>query len=354
MPREQRPVAIVKLAAGDGSGAFYQWRTDDQAPDDFRLLSGRATLREGKDASSLDIEVPDPRLELANSLPLPYKTSSKRIPIEAWFGFAPRLTKIFAGYYTGFRSSGLPGRISLTAVDKSKGTRRVQKSRNLTSATPAQLIRTLAKEAELAVDLSAAPELETVQFSGVLQMGETDAEVLTRVLEGAGYAWRTRGDTIVVQPLGATQTKRVEVRMGQNVANGFSIDVDELTRATTPNVYDIDGSVTYDDQGAGLDAEALERATKLDRTGLTIATEVSPSYSKQAEERALKAQARAKEVFKASVPLTEAIPDVDVDHHAVLFGFGARFNGIWNISEVEHDLKVGRTSLEIYNGGSSV
>lgn len=345
---EQRAVAVVKL------GSSYTWRTDVEATQQFRLLGGRVTLREGKEASSLDFEVPDPRLELANALPLPYTSSSKRIPVEAWFGFSPRLKKVFAGYYTGYRVNGLPGRISFTAVDKSKGMRRVQRSRSLTSATPAQLIRTLAKDAGLTVDLTAAPELETIEFSGVLQMGETDAEVLTRVLETAGYKLRTRGDTILVQPLGAAKTSTVEVRMGQNVANGFSFDVDELTRATTPNVYDIDGAETFTSADVdGLDPEAIERAVSLDRTGLTIANEVSPSYSKQAIERALKSQAKAKEVFRASMPLTEALPDADVSHHAVLYGFGARFNGVWNISEVEHDFRSGRTSLDLYNGGSN-
>lgn len=349
---DQRAVAVISL----GSGPEYQWRTDDATEEAFRLISGRCTLREGKDASSLDWTVPDPRLELANGLPLPYKAANKRVLVEAWFGYAPRLTKIFAGYYTGFRAEGLPGRLTLNAVDKSKGMRRVQRSEHHTATSPAQLLRTLATRAGMTVDLTAAPELETLQFSGVLQHGETDAEVIQRVLEGAGYEWRARGDVIRVQALGATKTSRIELRLDSGlVANGFSFDVDEFVASTTPNVYDIDGAEAFVSFGdvSHLEPEAVERAVKLDRTGLTVFSDVSPSYSKQAEERALKSQAKAKDVFKASMPLTEARPDIDVDGHAVLFGFGQRFNGVWNISEVEHDLAKGRTSLDLYNGGSS-
>lgn len=350
MPRDQRAIAVISL----GEGGNWQWRTDVDEGRAGRLLSGSLTLREGKNASSLDWTVPDPRLELANALPLPYKSASRRVPVECWFGFAPRLEKVYAGYFSGLRGSGLPGRLSLTSVDKSKGMRRTEKAKNLTSATAAQLVRTLAGDAGLDVDLSKAPALETIQFGGALQHGETDAETLHRVLDGLGYAMRTRDGTVHVQPVGAEQVDAIEVRMGQNVTNGFSFDVDELTAGTTPNIYDIDGAVAYDDQGADLSDEATERAVQLDRTGLTIASDVEPSYSKQAEQRALKAAARAKKIFTMQVSLTEAIPVADVDQHAILYGFGARFSGVWNIEEVEHDLVRGTTSLSIYNGGSSV
>ena len=96
-----------------------------------------------------------------------------------------------------------------------------------------------------------------------------------------------------------------------------------------------------------------EQLLALDRTGLNLAAEDVPSWTKQSAERALKAQARAKKLFTASITLTEAAPTADVDNQALLRGFGPRFSGAWNIEEVEHDLVQGRTTLDLYNGGSA-
>mgnify|MGYP001791906911 CR=1 FL=1 len=335
-----RATALITLL---GTDRVYEWRTGD-----LDLHSASVTLAEGKAASTLKLELIDPRLELANELPLPQRRS--RVAVEAWFGYGVALEKVFTGYLSSLNAGGLPGRTSLTAVDKGKGLRRVAKSRNLTGFNADAVIRQLAQEDDLRVDLTRA-NLSGVSFSSVLQMGESNMDIIGKLAEECGHEVYVRGETLFVKEVGRSDDGRVlRVPFGPEVANGFSFQVDELTRRTTPNVFDVDGGLLA--QADDLDQEAAEVMTRLSNTGLVLANEGTPEFTSQAEQRSLKAQAKARRLFEGNLDLTRAYPEVDVDWQVLLENFGPRFSGAWNVSQVDHDLTRGTTSLQIYNGGS--
>lgn len=337
-----KAIAIVRL---NDDGQVYEWRTGDGV-----LRSGTVTLGEGKAASSVKLELIDPRLELANALPLPQRRT--RVPLEVWFGYGSTLPKVFSGYLSTLSASGLPGSLSLTAVDKAKGLRRVSKARNLTSVSPAAVMQKLADEDGIELDLSLA-DFGNVQFASTWQMSESNMDIITRLAEECGHVVYVRDDVVSVKAVGVAGPDRVlRVPFGPEVANGFSFQVDELTRATTPNVFDLDGGLLA--QADDLEQETAEVMTRLANTGLVLANEGAPEFTSQAEQRSLKAQAKARQLFEASLDLTRAYPEVDVDWQVLLEGYGPRFSGAWNVREVTHDVIGGTTSLELYNGGSSV
>lgn len=337
-----KATTIIRL---NDNGRIFEWQTGDGV-----FLGGSCKLGEGKTASSVSFELDDPRLVLANLLPLPLRRS--RVPVEVWFGYGTALPKVFTGYMTSLAPSGLPGRLKISATDKAKGLRRVGKSRNLTQTDAGALFQKLVQEQGLTLDLSGA-NFSQVQFSSVLQMGESNMDVLERVARETGHDMYVRGDTVFVKQTGTTPAGRTTIiEFGQDVRNGFNFNVDELRRGTTPNVFDLNGAKVTDT--GDLDDEAAERLVHLVNSGLTLVPEDVPEDTSQGEQRALKAQARARKLFTATMPLQEARPEVDVDWQAVLRGFGPRFSGAWNISAVDHDLTGGFTTLEIYNGGSNV
>ncbi|MFG0245739.1 MAG: hypothetical protein ACF8MF_06795 [Phycisphaerales bacterium JB052] len=335
----KKTIAVVRV--GD-----YTWATDT---DENAILSGIVSLEEGDAASSARVVLADPRLEVANAIPLPYKKS--RTPFEVWFGYGPTLTKVFHGFLASIRPGGLPGRVELYATDQAKGMRRQPKARSLGQMSAAALVEKLAGENGLSVDLSQAPQLNDLTFASVLQHGESDWDTAQRIVEAAGCRLYERNGTLFVKEVGASDDSAqvIVVEFGVNVRNGFSFTIDELTRSTTPNVQDLGGDRTFE---AGFDTDAAERIVQLERTGLTLQNEDSPSYSSQAAQRAQRAQARAKELFKGNIPLDRAYPEIDVDGMAELRGFGPRFSGFWNVRSVSHDLVQGHTSISIYNGGS--
>lgn len=345
MPR--RPIAIVRLGL---EGVYGEWTTQGAG-----LLRGAVTLNQGKVASNATVEISDPKLELSNSLPLPQ--TSSRVPVDIWFGEGPLPPKVFAGYLSGMEGEGLSGRTTLRFVDKGRGLRRVTRGRNLTDTSAGALIRRMALDAGLLADLSRAPVLDTVTFSEALQHGESDWEVLVRISSALGCSIWIRGGTIYASGTGETDATRdpINVVYGQNVKSGFSFRVDELTRRTTPNILDQDGNSVYSSADLLLmDSETVERSIRMERTGLSLTASMFPSFTDQAIEQAARAQARAKKLFFGSVKLTEALPDADVDDQALLRGFGPRWSGVWNIESITHDLVNVTTSLQLYNGGSSV
>ena len=185
----QRAIAVIVL----GEESEFTWRTSDPDGELQRLLSGSVTIREGKEASTLSWTVPDPSLEVANSIPLPQKRKN-RVPVECWFGFAPKLEKVFTGHLVTVRATGLPGRLELSAVDKSKKGRRTPRTRNLTSTNAAGLLGSLAEDMGFILDLSEAPEFaESTEFAEVFQHGETNWELAQRIVESVGYRAMPRG-----------------------------------------------------------------------------------------------------------------------------------------------------------------
>lgn len=326
------------------SARTYEWRN---AHKDLRAAS--VTLGEGKAASSLKLDLIDPRLELASVLPLPHRKT--RIPVEVWFGYGTKLPKVFTGYMSSLTASGLPGSLSIVAVDKAKGLRRVSKSRNLTGASADAIIKKLVEEVGLKIDLTGA-KLSDVAFASALQMGESNMDMISKLAKQCGHEVYVRGNTVFIKAVGyAIQDKVLRVPFGSGVANGFNFQVNEFTRSTTPNVFDIDGGRLTNTPD--IELEAAEVVTHLANTGLVLASEGTPEFTSQAEQRSLKAQAKAKRLFEASISFTRAYPDLDVDWQLLLENWGPRFSGAWNIESVEHDLVNGTTSVQIYNGGSS-
>lgn len=331
---------IIQLQDPD-SGAVHRWESGDGT-----FIGGQVSLGQGDEASSLRFEIADPRLALSNALPLP--TKSARVPVECWFGPGPAPPKVFAGYVSSYTPTIAPDRLDILVTDKAKGARRVKKSRNLTVSDAAGLVRFVADENDLAVDISQA-DLAQVQFGTVLQHGETDLQVLGRMMSATGHSVYVRGETLFVRKNDSVRdgNRTARLQYGVNVGVGLRFEIDEFTQRTTPNVFDFEG-----DAANASDVEAVDRPVQLGRTGLAIQQNLEPSFTSQQVEKAMKAQGRAKEVFKAIIPATEAFPEIDVDDFALLEGFGPRLSGVWNIKSLTHDLKLNTTSFELYNGGA--
>jgi phage protein D len=343
-----RPIAVVRIGE-------REWSTDEDFGD-IGLTSGSVSLvrQRGKQkaANSANITLDDPRSVLANTLPLPRKLKDVELPpVMVWFGYKPKLELIFVGQMSSFRTTMLPGEVQIAGTDKARGMRKTARVRTIGGASVAQLVREFGKEAGLTVVLPSSGELEAIRFGELLQHNESDADVLGRVLAEVGYEYHIKNERLVVKPANEEpdQTALITVTLGQDVLGQPSFEVDDIIRSRTPNVYDGNGDPVFED--SSVDPETVERLVMLDQTGLTLTSEEFPSYSAQTVERALKAQAKARDVFRGSLVL-EARPQIEVDSSLLLRGFGARWSGVWRVSNVLHDLVDGTTSVEIYNGGA--
>jgi phage protein D len=334
--------AIIHLGDPDTGDVLERWETGDG-----KLIEGSVDRAGGKTASTLSVIVADPELLLASTLPLP--TRNARVPMECWLGRTNAPPKVFAGYLSQLTPSGAPGRLELLAVDKSKGLRRVARSRNLTGSGTGDLIRRIAAPHGWEVDLSRA-DFADRQLASVLQHGETDAEVIGRIAEATGHSAIFDGDTVRLVPLAyAGVTEEFRLIYGENVVS-YQFSVDELTRSTTPNVFDFDGAEAARDD----EVEAIDRPVEMDRTlGLSADHNGSPSYTSQQRTKAIQALARSKKLFQASIESTDVFPGARVDTAVfTLEGFGERFSGVWFVDSMSHDLVRCRTTLELYNSGS--
>lgn len=342
-----RPIAVVRIGE-------REWSTDEEFGG-LGLTAGTVSLvkqrGKSKAADTVNITLDDLRSELANTLPLPRKRKDVPLPpVTVWFGYKPKLELVFAGQMSGLSAQMLPGQVQISATDKARGMRKTARVRTIAGASVAQLVRDFGKEAGLTVDLPGT-DLETIRFGEILQHNESDADVLGRLLNEVGYEYQIKNERLVVRPANEEPdaTALITVTLGQDVIGSPSFEVDDLIRSRTPNVYDGNGDPVFEDSFA--DPETVERLVMLDQTGLTLTSEDFPSYSAQTVERALKAQAKAREVFRGSLVL-EARPEIEVDSSLLLRGFGARWSGVWRVGNVLHDLVDGTTTVEIYNGGA--
>ncbi|MDZ7703369.1 MAG: hypothetical protein U5L04_02665 [Trueperaceae bacterium] len=331
-------LAIINMTH---DGNAWRWETGDGT-----LIEGVVSREGGDSASSLEWTLSDPLLEWAERLPLP--TRNSRVAVEAWLGDTQSPPKVFAGYLNNHTVGGPPGRLQLTAVDKSKSLRRVARSRTLSKSSIPDLLRRLCEPHGISVDLSRA-DLDDLEYAQVLQHGETDSELIDRILGSVGHRGFYQNDTLYVIESGRTRDRQIRLVYGQNVSQ-FNFEVDELTTSTTPNVTDFEGhtATKIDDQ-----VEAVDRPVELSReTGLRINFDGLPSFTDQQLEQAKKAQARAKKVFKGQIQATEGFPEATVDDEVILEGFGQRYSGVWFVDSLSHSLKTGRTSFNLENAGS--
>lgn len=332
-----------------------------QGSDTFRFEAGdeefvdaTVTLNEGKTASTASIILADPLLDIFAGVPLP--TKQQRITLDVWMHaeLAKAVpTKVFAGFVQGMQINVGDGAntLQVQAADKLKGGRRRKKARIRRFSSAAQFVTKIAEENDLEVDLSRA-DLADVEFSRVVQHGETDWVTLNRVLESCGHKPKVRGNTLYVEEIGATRSSGgpppVVATYGENLVS-LDVSIAERTAARALNVNDFKGNTVETDE----DAEAVDRPVALNRAGLALAASDFPSFTEAQILQAKKAQARAKRVFEGSVTIADLLVDVDTDDTVVLERVGARLSGVWNIDSVSLRYSTRQTTLGIYNGGAA-
>jgi phage protein D len=285
---------------------------------------------------------------------LPYKRGNERVSVDVWFGFANQpLFKVFAGYLNKFSFGGLPGSITLTAGDKGRQARREVRTVTRANSSVAVLMRTLAEDNGLEIDFTDASEsLDEVRYEQMIQHNESDWDLLERLAEQTGHSAFIRGNTVFIRQVGDTRSAEpIIVEVGTNVSNGFKFSVPELTRSTTPNIYDQENPLF---EGSDFDEHAIDRPAHIDPLGLNIQATLAPSFDAQALERTKQAQARARKIFTATFPMTTAFPEADVDDQIIARGFGRRFDGVWNVEGITHDLVRSTTVFNCFNGGSNI
>lgn len=336
---------IVELNQGEGTG-LTSWRW--QAGDDT-FVDAVVALNEGKKASTCNVTLADPRLELFAILPLPTKRS--RITIDVWMsGDLGKAVppKVFSGFVQGIDVSTAAGKVTLAAADKLKGGRRRKKARIRRFSSALQFVQKIAEENDLELDVTRA-NLSTVEFSRIVQHGETDWQTLNRVLDSAGHKPKVRGNTLYIEELGATRAQTTITRgtWGDNLVD-LDVRINERTAARALNVLDFKGNDVETDE----DNEAVDRPTTINRAGLALASSDFPSFTEAQVLQAKKAQARAKRVFEGSATFGELLVDLDTDDTVVLERVGERLSGVWNIDSVSLRYTARQTVLGIYNGGA--
>lgn len=328
---------VIIRMTGPG-GDTWRWETGGGT-----LKAASVSLKAGDQASSAQATLVDTRLELANTLPQPAEDAAVRF--EAWLGEQDAETppKVFGGFASQYTPQG--GELEIMAVDESRDLRREQKSRNVAASTPLELARFVAGPRGLSVDASEA-DLSDIQYSQIVQHGESDWSMLNRLLGQVGHRAFVRGSELIIQKVGQTRADGVtpRLRYGDNVRE-YSFQLDEATSSDTPSMYDREGAQA----GSGGGGPATERPVHLQRTGLRVDAKATPSFTDQQLERQLEAQARGEKILTGSITATEPYPNVDVDDGVELVGFGDRFSGIWLIESLSHT-HTGYTTFEIHRG----
>lgn len=341
-----RAIAIIRV--GDDAEWTTEVGEDALSDREQRITGGTLKLTDQKEANHLSVSVSDPRLEIANALPLPY--TSDRVPVECWFGYAPRPPRVFSGWLASIQAKGMSGTTTIEATDKARALRKKERARNIAVTSAAALVEKLADEAGLEADLSDA-SLGDVEFASALQAGESSADVLWRIVEQAGHVATIENETLVVRERGTEADEVERIRLGRDVRQGFSFQVDELSRSTTENVHGLAGESLYSSESL-LDEDVEERLVQLEQTGLVLQNRDAPGYQDKAVERALRASKKGLDLFDATIPLAQARPGIGAAQQVLLEGFGPRFSGAWWTRTVTHDLTKSRTDLRLYTGAA--
>lgn len=268
----------------------------------------------------------------------------EKVPVECWLGPSSTETpeKLLTGYLSQLTFSGPAGTVKLMAVDASAEFRREQRARALTATNVDDLVGQVAALKGFDVDLSQA-ELEDIQITRHVQHGETDWQMLNRILEGVGHRLKVRGETVYVTKVGKVrESARTEVLRPPDVSS-YSFEVDELTKKTTPNLTAVSGAKASE-QREGTPSKS--RKVQFSRLGVPESYDGSPSEIDQEAERAKQAEARKHRLFRASLETFDLYEHLDTDDQVVLESWGRRFNGTWWIESLTHDFD-GTTSFQL-------
>lgn len=326
------------------------------AQGDGVLLEARCQRTRKKGGSTLTLTLADPRLELANALPLP--SSNARVPVVAVWGPPRRQRRIFAGLMSTMTVS-LPGRIEISAIDSTRKVRHVERARVRGAVDLADLAQDVALQLGATVDAPAALVRSIGEFSAIVQHGESDWELLTRLAGAAGVdVWLedlapeladSPAPILYLRAAGEVDATLEPVRLtaGDNLLS-WSCEIEAKTRRTTSNVVNLKGSPVL----ASEDQDAVARAVQLANTGLVLASEDAPSFADDTVRQALLAGARQRRVFVATATIAPARPDLTPRRAVFAEGLGARFNGAWVVETIRDDLLHDRQQITIYSDGA--
>lgn len=315
---------------------------------DNNLVAASVTKARKKKGSSATATLRDPRLVLANALPLP--AANARVVFALWWGPLNAQRLVFEGYLVTMAVDAKSQEITLNAIDRSRAARRVERARNRAGMTLEELARQVAEDAELALDADRSAVAGLRAFSALVQHGETDWDLLTRLCAGVGVDAWVEGATLYLRKVGTTDASQgppLRVRAGQDVVS-LSFEVEEKTRRTTSNVVNLRGEPVLE----GGEPGAVQRLVTLGRTGILLASEDTPSYTDQTVEQALKAGARQRKVFTASLEVAPGLPLASLRRGVFIEGFGARWDGAWVVDTFTHNLGADRTRFALYNDGA--
>lgn len=323
------------------------------AAGDGVLIALSCTRTRLKKGSSIQLTLADNRFELANSIPLP--TADAPVAINAAWGPQGRLRRIFTGRASTMTATLSPGRIEIQGVDASKRAKLVERARVRATIELEQIAREVADDLGVTLDAPSALLRQIGPFASVLQHGETDWDVLVRLCDAVGVdAWVEGGDDATAGVLYLRQTGAVDetrppvvLRAGENILS-WSVEIEAKTRRTTSNVINLKGVPVL--EGA---SEAVQaRAVQLANTGVVLASDDAPSFSDDTIQRALKAGAKQRRVFVATVTIAPAIPELTPRSALFVEGMGARYNGAWVIESITDDMIADRQTLTIYSDGA--
>lgn len=311
------------------------------------ITSCTVTKTRRKKGGSCSLTIKDPRLELANALPLPARDS--RVVVAVSWGPQGAQRLVFEGYAVTFEVNVKSKEISINAIDKSKVSRRRERARNTANVSLEALVNQLAEESGLTVDAAPAVLAQVRPFASVLQHGETDWQVLTRLCDAVGVDCWVEGSTLYLRGAGEVDAAAVARRyaLGDRITD-LNITVEEKTRRTTSNVVNLRGEPVLPDG----DPDAVQRLVTLSRTGVLLASDDAPSYTDETVELALRAGARQRKVFTAQLDVSPGDPDAQLRRAVFVEGVGARYSGAWVVEEIQHDCTRDRTRFSIYNDGA--
>ena len=320
---------------------------------DGQLISVKVVLAEGKSRTTSQVVLADPLMEIATALPLPHEDA--KVPFEVFAG-----PKVFTGYLSKIshrQSDTSPGKLTLSGTDELSHRRRRTEARVLTDASAAQQLAILAEAAGLGLSFHGDSEeqLDQVQYGQRVHRGMSDPAAMFEMLDALGHTYEVRANSIRVREVGAQSEDNLITLSFGTTGNmqSLTINVQELSSDTTPNVYSQAGDSTFE-QDLSLDPDVQARAVRLERTGVLFDATDIPSFTDQTLEQARNAQARARKIFKAKVVLIDFESELDVDRQVLIRGVGGRFSGVWNVERVTHSLYPLRsTSLDLYNGGGN-